>query len=650
MALAELDDCRRISHASLNMDKEGNVYLATYYSESYPKAVDLYNIKIKFPGKSDSGAIFCQSVPSLRFITAPEPALQPITDPETAITHIVLSNSLQGIVLNVGFGAYDDSKNEYSCYYGKWIIQETTQQIPCNYFDGNTFGDDTISRKRKELKYQSGFALTERFITSISCTRSGQLGIGLSDGSIHMEYQDRSEFGLLRYMTDDKVTSLNSNFWQVVGSHSLEDGFFDPILGITFSPCQTHLIHMLSSGQVGSARLTTNDPSEDADQDTGIITTLKQSIKVSLLNQTDNLDLISELIRIGRLQDHKDVPERVVNNALLAYESFFYQDDINALLAIPGPELKKDDEASDWNLARSRPAYGLAIGTYRYIPDKRIEFTNLIKAIQLPIILECFMGSCTSDMADITDVLDSTVDSKKQLSFNPDSLWSLVSLSSWTFDYVRWILKEWNLLFNSRHPKNSELYDLSARPVHAVLLVHKESRTSLIQILMMIQHFIQYATTSNYELQHIPETKQLLLRRITTTLTSEPVPIKDILSFLQALGNIKHLQKNNNDESRWSILVSSRLPSGESMDELKKVTAEYRAKCALPAIYLETHKEYPVDVIRKKRITPSEGHVQSCIRCRQLYLPVIPNAIDPTSFSSWFHSLTRRCVCGGLFF
>jgi hypothetical protein len=125
----------------------------------------LYNISIKFPGKHDGGAIYCHSIPELRFITAPEPSLQSIADPETTVNHILLSNSPTGIVLNVCFGESKgkckdgslvsdnsfmpiDSNTRYSGYYGKWTIQETTQQIPCNYFDGDSFGDDTITRKR----------------------------------------------------------------------------------------------------------------------------------------------------------------------------------------------------------------------------------------------------------------------------------------------------------------------------------------------------------------------------------------------------------------------------------------------------------------------------------------------------------------------
>lgn len=51
----------------------------------------------------------------------------------------------------------------------------------------------------------------------------------------------------------------------------------------------------------------------------------------------------------------------------MAYESFFHQDDVNALQATPIPDTIKQHTTNDWDLARSRPAYGLAIGTYRFV-------------------------------------------------------------------------------------------------------------------------------------------------------------------------------------------------------------------------------------------------------------------------------------------
>lgn len=148
-------------------------------------------------------------------------------------------------------------------------------------------------------------------------------------------------------------------------------------------------------------------------------------------------------------------------------------------------------------------------------------------------------------------------------------------------------------------------------------MIHKESRTLLINILVFIQQFIQFSTTSDYELVNIPQSKPLLLKQINTRLTNEPVLTNDVISFLQALGNIKDLDnvlRDNGTKSRWSILVSSMLPSGNILDQLKAVTNEYKSKCASTAIYLENHKEYPIDVIKKRPVTKMDHHIRSCIR------------------------------------
>ncbi|CAO3638149.1 unnamed protein product [Cunninghamella echinulata] len=653
MSLEGLDNWLKISHVSIALDEEGDIYLATYYSESLPKTVYTYKISIKFPGKNDvSGAILCESLSDTKLISSPELSLDPIIDPETVVTQIILSCTSKGIILRIGFGKKLESENQFTGYFGKWILQKKSQQIS-DSINGNAFGDNIIQVDRMEFQYDSGFVLDNRFITSFCQTKSGQLALGLSDGSIHMEFQEKNDFGLLKCYEDDQSTSLNSNFWEVSAAHKHNNNFTDPVVGITLSSNETHIVYMLSPGRIGLARITIDNITDTNDHNIGTLTILERYIQLSLLNQIDNLDLISELIRI---MHQNKCDDKIINNTLLAYESFSYQEDINNLRVLSNLESiinNSDYSYEEWDLVKNGPAYGFVIGVYRRLPEKRVPFINLIKAIQLPIIYECFIGSCTSDISDITAVLDSPDENKINLTFNPDSLWSLVPLASWTFEYVRWILKEWNLLFNSKYPKGSKYENLSSRHVHAVLLIHKESRTLLIKILVFIQHFIQFSTTSNYELVNIPQSKPLLLKQINTRLTSEPVLTNDVISFLQALGNIKDLDnvlREHGTKSRWSILVSSMLPSGSILDQLKTITNEYKSKCASTAIYLENHKEYPIDVIKKRPVTKMDHHIRSCIRCHQLYISEPTDIIDPMSFSSWYQSLTRRCICGGLFF
>ncbi|OAD74031.1 hypothetical protein PHYBLDRAFT_158858 [Phycomyces blakesleeanus NRRL 1555(-)] len=65
---------------------------------------------------------------------------------------------------------------------------------------------------------------------------------------------------------------------------------------------------------------------------------------------------------------------------------------------------------------------------------------------------------------------------------------------------------------------------------------------------------------------------------------------------------------------------------------------------------METHADYPMDVIRKRRIDFS-APVRACVNCHQMSLPMHPNGkpSDPTSFASWYQSIGNRCLCGGLF-
>ncbi|KAI8070723.1 hypothetical protein BC940DRAFT_295407 [Gongronella butleri] len=646
MWLAGLEDWERLSHASMALDQNGDLYLATHYAERLPKIVYLYKISLKFPQKTNDGAIFCEHVADLPFVQAPESALTPITDPETSITHVLLSKNMDGLQLHVCFAHQDTS------YMGKWQLQSTTQQIPSHYFEPGGYGDSTLTNRCLDFQYMHGFVLPERLIMSARCTSHGLISVGLSDGSIHMEFRSSHDTGLLRSADDDQASSsIHDSFWQVAEGYQDDDEFADPVLGITFSPSETHLMYLLASGRVGTSRMTMDQ------KDTApLVAKVEEQIKLCLLNRRDNLDLISEVIRISHLPEQQNVADRVISNALSAIESFFEQADMNRLLATSKPAVAFD-LADELSLAKVRPAYGIAMGVYRRLPAKQIAFTNLTKALQLPVILDCFMASCTSPHTDIAEAIDIENDSNKgiKLAFQPESLWSLVYLSNWILDYTRWVLKEWNILFNSRHPKGSGFQDISKRSTHAVLLVHKASRVALMRILVLIDHFSDFVRQGQYEMTQLAETKAILERQVGSMMASEPVPTADVLAFLRALGGVAGLDDATKtaeiaDPSFLSVLIGARMPSGDVLDALKTVTREYRSKCAVPSIYLEKHRDYPVDVIRKRRIALTEKRVRSCIRCYQIYLPESPDTVDPSAYSTWFHSLTRRCLCGGLFF
>lgn len=105
----------------------------------------------------------------------------------------------------------------------------------------------------------------------------------------------------------------------------------------------------------------------------------------------------------------------------------------------------QDEE--EWNVGQLQKAYGLALTVFTRLPGKQVQTTNLSRGLQLPVILECFISSCSSNYKDITRMFNKE---DVHLEFEPNSLWSLVLLSTWIFDYVKWVLHEWNMLLHSK--------------------------------------------------------------------------------------------------------------------------------------------------------------------------------------------------------
>ncbi|KAF7724871.1 mediator complex subunit [Apophysomyces ossiformis] len=515
-------------------------------------------------------------------------------DPASIITQLLLVEKKGAIQLIVGFGVSKDSS--YASFVGRWVLQEVSREVPIK---GMT--EEYIRDHRWALKYRSGFSISNRFITSLTCARNGEaLALGLSDGSIHMQYRESGDpFRLWKSRMLEG--SISPDFWQATEPRVIKDGQADPVAGLTFSPNETHIVYVHSSSQFGTIRVTDNEPTQDTFE------ILQRFFKLGLLNNTDSLDIISELVRFGRTPEYKEMPEQVINAALAAYEIYCGQGDANLFQAKPDVH-QIQASPDDWNLAQLGQAYGLALGTYKRLPNKRVQYINLTKAIQLPVILECFLGSCTSDYSYIAEVLESkTLDIKQSLEFEP------------------------------------EYADISGRPVHAVLLVHKPSRLALQKILIMIQQFVQFISSSSYELVHLPESRPLLVRCALTLLQNEPVALEDVLAFFFALDE---LAKTMDIADQWSLLLSSKLPQNV-ITPAQAISAKYKDKCAQPAIYLEQQKEQVVDVICKRRIQ-SNQKVRCCVRCCQPSLP-IPEASDPGTFASWYRSIGRRCICGGLF-
>ncbi|KAI8641915.1 hypothetical protein BD408DRAFT_417331 [Parasitella parasitica] len=605
MSLAGLDDWERISHAAIVMNKDGKIYLATHNASLQPKSVSIHSIRIIFPKKlNEKGAIECKSITILKL------KKQSFEN----ITHLAFKHDLS-VELVIGLGQQE------AAYLSTWQLEQTKKSTY------SAFG--TITQDFHSLVFQSGIEITGRFISSLTTSREGNMIIvGLSDGSIHADVLARK--GFLKSTTQGD--SIDPTFCQITEPHTTEDGVIDPVVDITLSPNETHIIYSFSSGKIGVSKLTDDSFTDE------YVNTVTQKLQLCLLNNTDYLDLVSELVCMNKVEEHKEKVNIIVKNVLNFYE-----------IHCNGTKELSNQPLEDWNLANLEKAYGFAMAVYSRLPDSKIQSINLSRAIQLPLILECFIGSCTTENTDIMAILNKqAIDTNDRIEFDPDSLWSLVSLSTWIYDYLRWILREWYLLFNSKKPNDAHNTDINDKLVHAVLLIHADSRTTLCKILKLVYHFIQFTTTANYQLEHLRGSQSLLQRYTTTLLNSEIITLEDNIEFLNALDSLK--PKDTDVENRWSLLLSSKLEN-YTVADIQKISNEYRDKCAKPSIYLKNESLYRFDVISKRRL-PSNIKTIQCMRCHQptLLIDLERDMNNPCFSAQWYQSIGKHCVCAGTFY
>lgn len=108
---------------------------------------------------------------------------------------------------------------------------------------------------RKEFVCYSSLFIPDRFITSINCTNTGQLLLGLSDGTIHMELAEGE--GLFNH-SREKEDSIDSRFWKLASSPQAEDNYIDFATHIILSPNETHAVYNYTSGKIGISRITSD--------------------------------------------------------------------------------------------------------------------------------------------------------------------------------------------------------------------------------------------------------------------------------------------------------------------------------------------------------------------------------------------------------
>ncbi|CEP13902.1 hypothetical protein [Parasitella parasitica] len=402
MSLAGLDDWERISHSAITMNKDGNIYLASHNASLQPKSVSIHSIRIMFPKKiNEKGAIECKSISILKI------QKQPFEN----ITHMAFKHDLS-VELVIGTGQLDAS------YLSTWQLRQIKKTIQSDF--------GTIVQEFNSLIFQSGIKIHGRFISSLTTSREGNATIvGLSDGSIHTDISTR--MGALRNTAHE--SSIDPRFYQITKPRTAVNGDDDPVADTALSPNETHIIYSFLSGKIGVSKLTDDSFTDE------YVNTITRKLQLCLLNNTDYLDLVSELVCMTKLQEHKEKVNTIVKNVLDSHEMHYN-----------GSKELSNRPLEEWSLASLEKAYGFAMAVYSRLPDTKIQSINFSKAIQLPLILECFIGSCTTEITEIRTILDKqNIDTNDRIEFDSNSLWSLVSLSTWIYDYLKWILREWVL-------------------------------------------------------------------------------------------------------------------------------------------------------------------------------------------------------------
>ncbi|KAI8368709.1 hypothetical protein BD560DRAFT_131812 [Blakeslea trispora] len=318
----------------------------------------------------------------------------------------------------------------------------------------------TVERQQTELKQMDSIEIKTGFISALQSNRNGQLVVGLSDGRVYYQPKEGTLASLLE-------TAL------------MVEPLEEMVVDLVLSPNQTHLIYQLESMTLGVIQL----------PDTLSLETIEQQLQLCLLNNHDYLDLVSYLIHTYT----EDQTDTVLHHVLLKHQQYMPSD------------------MAEWSLAQREKPFGLAMAIYKRIPNRQIQFTHFSRAVQLPLILNCFESS-----------------QNEEGQFDISSLWSLVSLSQWIYDYLQWLLREWYLLFHSLP------HDLETEHVHAVLLLHPESRQCLVKILRKMEQWIQFCQTSNL----IPLDNRLLLQRYTLALVHHDIALSETIGFLEALNSL----------------------------------------------------------------------------------------------------------------
>jgi len=659
---------KKISHASLLLNNDGRIYLASHNASSKPKEVYLTELHVTFPLKTKEGVISCTPISQIH-LTAPlvDKSLRILQDPFSSVTHLLLLKGLNHVRLALAIGKIEenmgdmdgDAQPTYNSAVAVWELTETSKQIPADFLPDANTGSSFATSGSNALKLAYGHSVPDRLITVLKAVDlSRDLVVGFSDGSIQMEYRDGTTLGLSKSNEDwttssDDISIIGSSFWETTGAHQFEDGADDPVRDIVTSANETHLIYIFSSGKMGSRRITSDQLVESSADVRGTKEALGQLLVLGLLNHIDCSDLFAEAARLIKENDLNDFADQLVEELLIQYEKVYNIDAADVPVKTEDSDSKNDTGVTElWGSTHLVHLFTFLISVYRNAKSKSIQCRNLFDSIQLHAILECFLSSCVSDYDMISRLFSTQEVTKMQyikLEFDSASLWPLVPLASWIMDYIVVVMQAWSLLFNRKVASGNAVEQATIHPNPVAILLHRESRECIRRILLLLDRYASFITSPNANLGPAAATKPLLDNYVKSMLEDNAIAIKAMIEFLVDLdGTDKQVAQPN--VSTFSLLTKPYLPK-DKLQSLQDVTAKHKDTCTSPSFYLVDQGNFmsSFSAIHSIQPRPHTTGIRRCIRCYHKSVSEGAKAggadLNTAMLTPWQQSLSRFCLC-----
>ncbi|GJJ76708.1 hypothetical protein EMPS_09067 [Entomortierella parvispora] len=469
----------RISHGSMMSGADG-IYLATHASQALPSTIHLYQIDLRF---SPEAVFRCDALAVLHITTplsGPGSTMSP-----SIVQHLQLLPPTLGRPFSVAVALA--SRDEltagspvYKSQVAIWDVAPKLMGFHPAFQELSTRRTDGVSGQPTLTFVLLGERLfSDKFISAMTFVpRSRELVLGFSDGSI---LGIESRFSGL---TDMPLTWLDGFSREVDGC---------PMTALQPSPNGLHLLCTSLSGHIFSLS-TSSSPGYGID-----LEALVQQAVVAVLNESDYSDIISVVVAASKDENNADLADQFMEGVLKSYDSISGAEDTSTL----EPFLPRASVL--------RRMLSLQLVLFQALPSKIVQYRAICAFMHLQSIGEVFSGCCTSGPL-VAEHLDPNANipiGQKQLSFETDSLWSLLPLCGWTLDFCTLLFRELAVFLNMKSastpgsPASDQqsvpdgqspptLTEGTPKPSLLCFLYHSRARRALRSVLLVMEQFQLY--------------------------------------------------------------------------------------------------------------------------------------------------------------